>query len=870
MNTTAERLRRAAKMTVPERARHFPQYPCGLSMEDARRKRRTIPPPKRPPFFRPILFRAGAAPFSLLLLFLSLSAFLLACLYPDSAPFQVETAVSLLFMTVLSILLRLGDAVHREKAFLAAESAFSAAVSVRRSGKVLSLSPSDLAAGDVVLLSPGQSVAADLLLMKTEDLYLSQARLTGESMPVRKESASSGEGFPLHDAPCLALFPSVVASGRGEGIVIAAGSERLHEEIRSAPRKDAPAFSHGASSITFVFLRFMAVLLPAAFLLAFWAGKSPAEAFFLSLAAAVGLTPEMLPLVIAACLICGSRRLARSGMLLRNPDIMQALGSADIICFDKTGTLTKDDVLLEYYTDILGNESPLVLDLAYLNSAHHSRPSNPVDAAILRVRDMADRSHFRRLLKTYKKLDELPFDQRFLASVLVTAPEGNRLIAKGAPREILRRCRFVWWGGQAVPIGDDGEGSLSAVMGDMAEDGLKVIAVAVKDMGSATTLSPSDESGMTLMGFIAFFDAPRPSAAAAISSLKMLGLRPKILSGDSAASVLSVARRTGISAGRLLTGREIRRLSDKALHDAAEKTDLFAELLPDQKERILTALKARGHTTLFLGDGMNDLPALLAADGAIAAQGSPPAVGHAAGALLLHKDLTLLSAALREGRRTTVNMKKYIFITGSSNFGNILSALAAGLFLPFPPMTVLQFLLLNVLYDFLCLVIPWDSADEEDLARPVSWNGGGLFRFMTTFGPVSSIFDMVTFLFLYFFLCPAMAGGSYYTLSPAEQLHWAALFQTGWFLESLWTQLFILHVLRSRKSLLTSPLPLRLITLGGILLCTMAAMTAPPLFPAMASPPASYLLYLAAMALLYIAAASRLKSRVLRLRGRLY
>ena len=438
-----------------------------------------------------------------------------------------------------------------------------------------------------------------------------------------------------------------------------------------------------------------------------------------------------------------------------------------------------------------------------------------------------ENEYYEDLARQYHKADEIPFDySRKYVSTLIADDNGNhQLVMKGDVGAVFSRCAFVEYQGTVQPISEDGRSSVAAVVDEMLGDGMKVIAVARKDLDNQKTLSLPDESNMILMGYLAFFDAPKKSAAQSIAKLKNLQVKTKILTGDHQQISLSICSRIGIASEKILTGADINGLSDLELQLAVEKTDVFAELTPSQKVRIVTALRDNGHTVGFLGDGMNDIPAICEADVGISVDTAVDAAKDVADVILLQKDLNVLEEGILEGRKTFTNMSKYIKITASSNFGNILSIVCASAFLPFLPIAAIQILLLNLLYDILCIVLPWDHVDQEVFSSSREWSGKMLGRFMRFFGPISSIFDVITFLFLYFVLCPTLTGGLLFTqlTDPAMKFRYIALFQTGWFLESMWTQVLIIHMLRTKKIpfLQSRPsAPVMLITVIGILLFT--------------------------------------------------
>ena len=462
-------------------------------------------------------------------------------------------------------------------------------------------------------------------------------------------------------------------------------------------------------------------------------------------------------------------------------------------------------------------------------------------------------------LTEYQKKDEIPFDytRKFVSTLVQDSTGNSHLIMKGDIAHILSRCSHVEYRGTRLPMEKDARQSVFSVVGEMLQDGMKVIAVARKNVGTRKEITPDDEKDMTLVGYLSFFDAPKQTASESVTALKRLKVIPKILTGDQAAIALSVCRRVGISAEHILTGTQLDEMTDCELKKVVEETHVFAELTPGQKVRLVSALKDNGHTVGFLGDGVNDIPALNEANVGISVDTAVDAAKDAADVVLLQKDLNVLEQGVLEGRKTFTNMLKYIKITASSNFGNIFSIICASAFLPFLPMTSIQILLLNLLYDTLCIVLPWDNVDEEEILSPRDWSGKTLKQFMLSFGPISSLFDIVTFLFLYYFLCPALCGGTTYLqlTDPSLKLQYAALFQTGWFLESMWTQVLILHFLRTAKiPFLQSraSAPVISITLVGILAFTALTSTSGASLFGLTKLPLWYFAFLLLVAFFYM------------------
>ena len=776
------------------------------------------------------LRRAFITPFSVVLMALAVISFISDVAFVPETGRNYTTVLIISSMLFLSGCVRLTQEMKSKKRTDQLVGLVDYPVHVRRDGTWTQKEAWELAVGDLVRLSAGQRVPADIRITKARDCFLSESGITGESEIQEKTAdALTKEPERIRDYKNIAFCGTTVVNGFLEGLVAAVGDHTLYGEIapKTAARKQG--YDQGANSIAWVLIRFMALLVPVVFIASGLTKGNWIAAFFFALSVAVGLTPELLPMVITACLAKGSFRMSQKQTIVKNVNAMQGFGSMDVLCVDKTGTLTGDTLLLEYYMDILGNENQQVLDFAYLNSVYHSGIRNPLDTAILKVNQMPNRlAYYADVIRKYEKLDEIPFDYtRKIASVLLKNGQSNLLIAKGGVDDVLRCCRYAAYQGRQIEIGADGRANVHAIVDEMLQDGMKVLAVAAKTIAK-DTFSAEDEQELTLLGYLAFFDAPKKTAASAIQKLNDLHVATKVLTGDHADTAASICRRLGIDVSRSMTGRELDRLSDNDAQVKIEETLVFAELSPAQKTQIVEILQSNGHTVGFLADGMNDLPAVLQADVGISVDTAVPSVKECADVILLKKDLNVLESGIQEGRRAFANMSKYVKITASSNLGNIIAIVFASIFLPFFPMTSVQILLLNLLYDLLCLVLPWDHVDREMVRRPLEWSGKTLSRFMLTFGPISSLFDIVTYVFLYYFLCPAMCGGGYEGLHPAAQAQFISMFQTGWFLESMWTQILIWHLLRTRHLpfLQSRPsMPVLTVTCLGIGTFTLMAVT---------------------------------------------
>ena len=816
------------------------------------------------------LRRAFVNPFAIILLILASISFVTDVLLASNFSRNMTTVIIILSMLLISGVVRFMQELRAKSVADHLTGMIASNILVRRNNKWVGLSSTELVVGDQVRLLAGDRVPADIRLTAADDLFVSQSVITGESAILEKNTdvLAQEKARSYGEYTNIAFMGSAVIGGTAEGVVLAVGKDTVYGGFSGTQSSEKNGFDQGEGSIAWVLIRFMTILIPVVFVACGITKGDWFSAFLFALSVAVGLTPEMLPMVINACLAKGSAIMGSKQTVVKNINAMQGFGSMDILCVDKTGTLTGDSLILEYYMDILGNESQAVLDLAYLNSLYHTGVSNHLDAAILRYQEMPGKDgHFQELEKMHPKLDELPFNhERKFASVLVKGKEKNLLIIKGSVDEVCRRCGFVEYKGNRNVMEEDGLASVHAVVDEMTEDGMKVLAVAYKELGQ-DYLDTKDEQNFVLLGYLAFFDAPKQTAAAAISKLQKLHVGIRVLTGDQESVAISICRRLGIDTAETLTGAQLENLSDDEVPIKIERTTVFSELSPKQKAQIVQTLQSNGHTVGFLGDGMNDLPAVVESDVGISVDTAAEAVREGADVILLKKDLNVLEEGIKEGRKAFANVSKYIRITASSNFGNIFSIVVASVFLPFFPMTSVQLLLLNLLYDMLCLVLPWDNVDEEICARPLEWSGRTLGRFMLFFGPISSFFDIVTFSYLFFVLCPSICGGSFAALAQGGQLRFIAVFQTGWFLESMWTQVLILHLLRTQKVPMLQSRPSRpvmVVTMLGILFFTILTFTPVGTLIGLTALPPSYFGFLVVIVLLYLLFVTLAKGRYLK------
>ena len=656
----------------------------------------------------------------------------------------------------------------------------------------------ELVPGDIVLLSAGDMVPGDLRLLESRDLFVTQSALTGEAMPIEKAAGEKrepdgGASDPadrssLLDQPDLLFMGSSVISGTGRAVVLATGGHTYFGATawKLVGRRSLTAFDRGVNEVSWLLIRFMLVMVPIVFFINGLSKGQWMDAFLFAIAVAVGLTPEMLPMIVNANLARGALEMSGHKVIVKRLNAIQSLGAMDILCTDKTGTLTQDHVALINHVDLHGQSSSRVLEYAYLNSLFQTGLKNLLDRAVV---ERAVAAGLRELAGSFLKIDEIPFDfSRRRMSVVLRQPSGvNLLICKGAVEETLRICSQVADGARVVPLTVELREQLKQLRDSLNEDGLRVVAVGFKGLElSRKTFGVEDESELIFAGFVAFLDPVKESAPEALRLLREHGVTVKILTGDNLTVARRLCRDLGLEEPRTATGGEIEHLSEEALGELAQRTTVFAKVSPLQKARIVKALQAHNHTVGFIGDGINDATALREADVGISVDSAVDIAKEAADIILLEKSLLVLERGVVVGRRTFGNIIKYIKMAGSSNFGNVLSVLIASAALPFLPMLAIQLLVQNLLYDVSQTAIPWDLVDEEFVKRPRQWDSRGIATFMLCFGPVSSLFDIVAFLVLWF-----VFGAN----TPAEQ----SVFQSGWFVEGLLTQTLIVHMIRTEK-----------------------------------------------------------------------
>jgi len=712
----------------------------------------------------------------------------------------------MMLMVVLGMSLRFVQETRADNAAAKLKAMITVTATVVRDGQIRETPLRDLVPGDVVTLSAGDMVPGDVRLVSAKDLFVIQATLTGESLPVEKTDApDQRENVSSLERTNLCFLGTSVESGSAAAVIIATGVQTYFGKVAHsiAGRQVETAFDKGVKKFTWLMIRFMVVMVPLVFLINAITKHNFKEAFFFALAVAVGLTPEMLPMIVSVCLSKGAISMSRKEVIVKRLNSIQNFGAMNVLCTDKTGTLTIDRVILELYVDVFKKENEEVLRDAYLISHFQTGLKNVLDRAVLKHAEL----HGEVGIDKYTKLDEIPFDfSRRMMSVVVEGPDGQcQLLTKGAPEAVFAECTRFESEGEIFEMEPILVGDLLQQVNELSEDGFRVLAVATKKLDKRPAYSKADESELVLTGYLAFLDPPKDTAIEAIAALRQHGVTVKVLTGDNDLVTRKVCSEVGINAQKIVLGREIEAMSDTQLSDVVDGTDVFARLSPVHKQRIVKALQSKRYVVGFMGDGINDAPALRAADVGISVDNAVDIAKESADIILLEKSLMVLEAGVLEGRKVFVNILKYIRMGASSNFGNMFSVIGASAWFPFVPMAPIQVLTNNLLYDFSQVPIPTDNVGPTQIARPKPWNMGEIAKFIVFIGPISSIFDYTTYCLMWFYfecrnlelLPPGELATRFVGITEPDKTYAAALFHTGWFVESLMTQTLIVHVIRT-------------------------------------------------------------------------
>ena len=718
------------------------------------------------------------------------------------------TSIIIVVLVLISGGIRFVQELRSDKATTNLSKMIVNTATVIRDGLEQELPIDELVVGDLVKLSAGDMIPADVILFESRDFFVQQSGLTGESDAVEKlalNKATDQNVDSLLEAESLAFMGTNVISGSATAMVLAVGDDTMMGAIEQTLNTyDEPtSFEREMNSISWLLIRLMLVMVPIVFFANGLTDGDWLEAGVFALSVGVGLTPEMLPMIITASLAKGSIIMAKEKVVIKKLNAIQDLGAIDILCTDKTGTLTQDEIVLEYPLDIHGDLDMAVLRRAYLNSHFQTGLKNLMDRAIISRTEKEAKEHaiLQNLDTSFQKIDELPFDfERRRMSVIVKDDEGTvSMVTKGALEEMLTISSRVEYQGEVTPLTDAIRSEILAEVGQLNKQGLRVLGIGYKtDIQEGYSYTVQDEKDMILTGYLAFLDPPKPSAAPAIKALLEHGVKTKILTGDNEKVTQAICEKVGLDVEEILLGADIEQMSDEQLAEAVEKVTVFAKLSPDQKARIILQLKRNGHGVGYMGDGINDAPSMKVADVGISVDTAVDIAKETADVILLDKDLMVLETGIVEGRKVYANMTKYIKMTVSSNFGNIFSLLVASIFLPFLPMSPVHLIVLNLVYDLSCVALPFDNVDQDFLKQPHTWEAKSITRFMVWMGPISSIFDILTFIFLYFIIVPLMTGHDYVHGSESA-LQFIIFFQTGWFIESMWSQTMVIHMLRTAK-----------------------------------------------------------------------
>jgi len=856
-------------------------------------------------------------PFTVVLFVLALISFFTDYIFAAPADRDLTTVIIIAVMVGISGALRFIQESRSGKAAEALAEMVETTIDCVRNSKDSEVPVDEIVVGDIVKLAAGDIIPGDMRVLKAKDLFISESSLTGESEPVEKFSHHyQGDTSNPLDSDNLVFMGSSVISGSATALVLSVGKDTYFGQVAAAVagKEVQTSFEKGVNSVSWILIRFMLIMVPVVLVLTGFTKGDWTSAVLFALSVAVGMTPEMLPMIVSANLAKGAVAMSKKHVIVKNLNSIQNFGSMNILCTDKTGTLTEDRIVLEHSLNVQGEEDERVLKHGFLNSYFQTGFRNLLDRAIIKHGD--DRGHnnshcssFASLRERYHKIDEIPFDfTRRRMSVVVEDDTGKRqMITKGAIEEMLSVSKYVEYQGQIELLTDELAQKILDTVNRYNAEGMRVLGISQRshDLPEVGEFGTATEADMVLMGYLAFLDPPKESAEAAINTLRDYGVRVKVLTGDSDAVTRKVCRDVGIGIGvgvvaglaseepsadaiaatvvddaaigtstaeEMLLGTDLEQMTDDQLDAAVAEVDIFAKLSPQQKVRVVQALRRKGNTVGFLGDGINDAAAMKEADVGISVDTAVDIAKESANIILLEKDLMVLEKGVVEGRKVYGNTIKYIKMTVSSNFGNMFSVIAAAALLPFLPMLPLQILVLNLIYDISCTAMPWDNVDEEFLQKPRGWDAGSVQRFMIWLGPTSSVFDILTFLVMFFGFGPMIFGAQFFDLDPAAQMGFAALFHAAWFVASLWTQTLVIHALRTSKIPFIqsrASLPVIVMTTLGIVVGTALPFTALGERMGFAVLPAGFFVFLVIMCMLYFLLVTVVKKAFARKYGEL-
>ncbi|RMA79077.1 Mg2+-importing ATPase [Metamycoplasma subdolum] len=790
------------------------------------------------------LFRSFFNPFNIILVILAIISIIVDIILAPAGEKNYLTMSIIFAMVIISSIIHF---IQEQKSATSANKLIEIIETtslVERDGVLKEIPLDEIVVGDIIHLAAGDIIPADVRILQAKDLFVSQSSLTGESEPLEKfaEIDPNKNYDNVTDRPNLAFLGSNIISGSAKAVVVVVGDETyLGRVAAKVNEKQVPTnFEKGIRKISIMLTIIMAVVIPIVFLIVGLTTKhdglqSPwIKALLFGVSIAVGLTPEMLPMIMISCLSKGAIAMGKQKTIIKNIKSIQNFGAMDILCTDKTGTITQDKVILERHLDVTGKEDSYVLKHAFLNSYYQTGLKNLLDKSIIqKTLELAEEDlSLDNLELHYEKIDEVPFDfHRKRMSVLVRSLKNNsvKMITKGAVEEIIHCCDTIYLDGKVQKLDKKVIKKVLAKVEEFSEEGMRVIAIATKkDSSPVGKFSVEDEKNMTLVGYLTFLDPPKDSAEDAIQQLHNLGVEVKILTGDNPLVTKAVCTKVKIPHERILLGKDLINMSDEELSIEVERTQIFAKLSPDQKARIINVLRKNGHVVGYMGDGINDAPAMKVADVSISVDTAVDIAKETANIILLEKDLNVLATGIKEGRKTHANINKYVKMTVSSNFGNIVSIILASIILPFIPLMPVQVIFLNLIYDLCCGSIPWDNVDSEFIKSPKKWEYKSILRFMLWFGPVSSIVDIMAFMILYYVVVPNQVGSQYKAIAETNKTlikEFQKLFWTGWLVTSMWTQVIVLHFLRTDRIPViksNASWALSVMSIGGLVIVTAA------------------------------------------------
>lgn len=812
MKTTKERLAAAIQTPLKDSLAFYHTSLKGLDQEQVEENRdlygeNTITKGQEDSIFKKI-YESIINPFTIILLVIAFISLVTNVWLAKPGQEDPTTSIIIVVLVLISGGIRFVQELRSDKATTNLSKMIVNTATVIRDGLEQELPIDELVVGDLVKLSAGDMIPADVILFESRDFFVQQSGLTGESDAVEKLALNKATGQnvdSLLEAESLAFMGTNVISGSATAMVLAVGDDTMMGAIEQTLNTyDEPtSFEREMNSISWLLIRLMLVMVPIVFFANGLTDGDWLEAGVFALSVGVGLTPEMLPMIITASLAKGSIIMAKEKVVIKKLNAIQDLGAINILCTDKTGTLTQDEIVLEYPLDIHGDLDMAVLRRAYLNSHFQTGLKNLMDRAIISRTEKEAKEHviLKNLDTSFQKIDELPFDFERRRMSVIVKDDSNvvSMVTKGALEEMLTISTHVEYRGEIIPITEGIRQEVLAEVGQLNRQGLRVLGVGYKSgLREDYAYAVTDESDMILTGYLAFLDPPKPSAAPAIQALLEHGVRTKILTGDNEKVTQAICEKVGLDVEQMLLGADIDQMTDQELAEAVESVTVFAKLSPDQKARIILQLKKNGHAVGYMGDGINDAPSMKVADVGISVDTAVDIAKETADVILLDKDLMVLETGIVEGRKVYANMTKYIKMTVSSNFGNIFSLLVASIFLPFLPMAPVHLIVLNLVYDLSCVALPFDNVDQDFLKQPHTWEAKSITRFMVWMGPISSFFDILTFIFLYFIIVPLVTG-HHYVHGSESALQFIILFQTGWFIESMWSQTMVIHMLRTAK-----------------------------------------------------------------------